>query len=126
MKSIRPRSGREVDRRDARGQHAVMSEHAHGSDEGAPGEWRKLALLAATSGVLGLLSLVAERFGEAGATWALVFVAGAWIVGAQWEGALLLFLFSTAGAIEHYAMDRTRGAIAVSYTHLTLPTIYSV
>jgi Cd2+/Zn2+-exporting ATPase len=122
-----------------------MSEHAHGSDEGAPGEWRKLALLAATSGVLGLLSLVAERFGEAGATWALVLVAGAclaggwdaaidgwaslrqkridvhllmivvaagaWIVGAQWEGALLLFLFSTAGAIEHYAMDRTRGAI---------------
>jgi Cd2+/Zn2+-exporting ATPase len=122
-----------------------MSEHAHGSDEGAPGEWRKLALLAATSGVLGLLSLVAERFGEAGSTWALVFVAGAclaggwdaaidgwaalrqkridvhllmivvaigaWIVGAQWEGALLLFLFSTAGAIEHYAMDRTRGAI---------------
>ena len=122
-----------------------MSEHAHGSDEGAPGGWRKLALLAATSGVLGLLSLVAERFGEAGATWALVLVAGAclaggwdaaidgwaslrqkridvhllmivvaagaWIVGAQWEGALLLFLFSTAGAIEHYAMDRTRGAI---------------
>jgi Cd2+/Zn2+-exporting ATPase len=41
----------------------------------------------------------------------IVVAAGAWIVGAQWEGALLLFLFSTAGAIEHYAMDRTRGAI---------------
>ena len=37
--------------------------------------------------------------------------AGSWIVGAPQEGALLLFLFSTAGAIEHYAMDRTRGAI---------------
>jgi Cd2+/Zn2+-exporting ATPase len=41
----------------------------------------------------------------------IVVAIGAWIVGAQWEGALLLFLFSTAGAIEHYAMDRTRGAI---------------
>lgn len=122
-----------------------MSEHAHGSDEATPGEWRKLAVLAAASGVFGLLSLVAERFGENGRPWALAFVAascvaggwdaaidgwaslrqrridvhllmivvavGAWIVGAQAEGALLLFLFSTAGAIEHYAMDRTRGAI---------------
>ncbi len=41
----------------------------------------------------------------------LVVAGGAWIVGARAEGALLLFLFSTAGAIEHYAMDRTRGAI---------------
>ena len=41
----------------------------------------------------------------------IVVAVGAWIVDAQWEGALLLFLFSTAGAIEHYAMDRTRGAI---------------
>jgi Cd2+/Zn2+-exporting ATPase len=134
-----------VDRRDARGQDDVMGEHAHGSDEATPGEWRKLAALAAASGVFGLLSLVAERFGESGRPWALALVAascvaggwdaaidgwaslrrrridvhllmivvaaGAWIVGAQAEGALLLFLFSTAGAIEHYAMDRTRGAI---------------
>jgi Cd2+/Zn2+-exporting ATPase len=134
-----------VDRRDARRQDAIMSEHAHGSEEAAPGEWRKLALLAAASGVFGLLSLVAERFGAAGHPWGLALVAascvaggwdaaidgwaalrrrridvhllmivvaaGAWIVGAQAEGALLLFLFSTAGAIEHYAMDRTRGAI---------------
>jgi Cd2+/Zn2+-exporting ATPase len=64
-----------------------MSEHAHGPDEGAPGEWRKLALLAATSGVLGLLSLVAERFGEAGSTWALVFVAGACLAGG-WDAAI--------------------------------------
>jgi Cd2+/Zn2+-exporting ATPase len=134
-----------IDRSEARGQDAVMSEHAHGSDEATPGEWRKLAALAAASGVFGLLSLVAERFGETGRPWALALVAascvaggwdaaidgwaslrrrridvhllmivvavGAWIVGAQAEGALLLFLFSTAGAIEHYAMDRTRGAI---------------
>ncbi len=122
-----------------------MSEHAHGDDHETPGEWKQLALFAAASGVFGLLSLVAERFGEAGRPWALALVAascvaggwdaaidgwaslrrrrvdvhllmlvvaaGAWIVGAQFEGALLLFLFSTAGAIEHYAMDRTRGAI---------------
>ena len=122
-----------------------MSEHAHGTDHEAPGEWRKLAFFAATSGVLGLLSLVAAHFGGDASPWALILIAGsclaggwdaaidgwaalkerridvhllmivvavgAWIVGAQWEGALLLFLFSTAGAIEHYAMDRTRGAI---------------
>ncbi|TAF20033.1 MAG: cation-transporting P-type ATPase, partial [Verrucomicrobia bacterium] len=122
-----------------------MDEPAHASEEAAPGEWRKLAALAAASGVFGLLSLVADRFGETGRPWALALVAascvaggwdaaidgwaslrqrridvhllmivvaaGAWIVGAQAEGALLLFLFSTAGAIEHYAMDRTRGAI---------------
>lgn len=122
-----------------------MSGHSHETEHEAPGEWRKLALLAGVSGGLGLLSLVAERHGEAGRPWELALVAascvaggwdaaidgwaslrqrrvdvhllmlvvaaGAWIVGAQWEGALLLFLFSAAGAIEHYAMDRTRGAI---------------
>ena len=41
----------------------------------------------------------------------LLAALGAWIVGQPLEGVLLLFLFSTAGAIEHYAMDRTRGAI---------------
>ena len=41
----------------------------------------------------------------------LLAAGGAWIVGHPEEGVLLLFLFSTAGAIEHYAMDRTRGAI---------------
>ncbi len=122
-----------------------MSEHADGPERETPGEWRKLAGLAAASGVLGLLSLVAERLAGAGSPWTLALIAGAcvaggwdaaidgwgalkarridvhllmivvaagaWFVGAQWEGALLLFLFSTAGAIEHYAMDRTRGAI---------------
>ena len=41
----------------------------------------------------------------------LLAATGAWVVGAPLEGVLLLFLFSTAGAIEHYAMARTRGAI---------------
>jgi Cd2+/Zn2+-exporting ATPase len=122
-----------------------MSERARESGHEPPGEWRKLAYLAAASGVFGLLSLVAEHFDGTGSPWALALVAasclaggwdaaidgwaalrerridvhllmivvavGAWIVGAQLEGALLLFLFTTAGAIEHYAMDRTRGAI---------------
>ena len=122
-----------------------MSDHAHDPEHAEPGEWRKLAFLAAVSGGLGLLSLVADHFLGERSTWALALVAGsclaggwdaaidgwaslrerridvhllmivvavgAWIVGAEWEGALLLFLFSTAGAIEHYAMDRTRGAI---------------
>ena len=122
-----------------------MSEHAHGPEHEAPGEWRKLAFLAAVSGILGLVSLVVDQFLGNGSHWALALIAGsclaggwdaaingwaalrerridvhllmiivaagAWFVDAQWEGALLLFLFSTAGAIEHYAMDRTRGAI---------------
>jgi Cd2+/Zn2+-exporting ATPase len=134
-----------VDRRDARRHDDDMSEHAHDHEHETPGEWKQLAFLAAASGVCGLLSLGAERFGEAGRPWALALAAasclaggwdaaidgwaalrqrrvdvhllmlvvaiGAWVVGAQLEGALLLFLFSTAGAIEHYAMDRTRGAI---------------
>ena len=145
MKPIRPEDARVVDRRGARRQPVVMSELARDPEPEAPGEWRKLAFLAATSGGLGLLSLVAEHLDGEGSAWALALVAGsclaggwdaaidgwaslkerridvhllmivvavgAWFVGAQWEGALLLFLFSSAGAIEHYAMDRTRGAI---------------
>lgn len=41
----------------------------------------------------------------------IVVAVGSWIIGHPEEGALLLFLFSAAGAIEHYAMFRTRGAI---------------
>lgn len=36
---------------------------------------------------------------------------GAWAVGQPLEGLLLLFLFSAAGAIEHFALDRTRRAV---------------
>ena len=41
----------------------------------------------------------------------LAAAAGAWAVGQHLEGLLLLFLFSAAGAIEHFALDRTRRAV---------------
>jgi len=37
--------------------------------------------------------------------------AGAWLVGAPFEGAMLLFLFSLSNVLQAYAMDRTRNAI---------------
>ena len=42
----------------------------------------------------------------------LAVAAGAAVIGAWREGALLLFLFSTSGAMEHYAMGRTRREIS--------------
>lgn len=42
----------------------------------------------------------------------LSVAAGAAIIGAWREGALLLFLFSASGAMEHYAMGRTRREIS--------------
>jgi len=114
----------------------------------APGEWKKIAALAATCGFFGLAALACGHFfpPPSAAAWCaptllalaclaggwdaavdalaalrerridvhllmLLAAAGAWSVGHPEEGVLLLFLFSTAGAIEHYAMDRTRGAI---------------
>ena len=41
----------------------------------------------------------------------LAVAAGAALIGAWREGTLLLFLFSTSGAMEHYAMGRTRREI---------------
>lgn len=41
----------------------------------------------------------------------LLAAGGAWSVGQPLEGLLLLFLFSAAGAMEHYALDRTRRAV---------------
>jgi Zn2+/Cd2+-exporting ATPase len=41
----------------------------------------------------------------------LAVAAGSAAVGAWAEGSILLFLFSTAGALEHYAMGRTQREI---------------
>ena len=45
----------------------------------------------------------------------LAVAAGAASIGAWREGALLLFLFSGSGAMEHYAMGRTRRAISALF-----------
>lgn len=70
------------------------------------------------------LSCVAGGWDAAGDAWAtlkerridvhtlmLIVALGAWVVGHGSEGALLLFLFCTASAIERFTMERTRGAI---------------
>lgn len=41
----------------------------------------------------------------------LCVAAGAAVIGHWWEGAVLMFLFSLSGALEHYAMQRTERAI---------------
>jgi len=64
-----------------------MSDHAHDPEHEAPGEWRKLAFLAAVSGGLGLLSLVAEHFLGARSAWALALVAGSCLAGG-WDAAI--------------------------------------
>jgi Zn2+/Cd2+-exporting ATPase len=45
----------------------------------------------------------------------LAVAGGAALIGAWREGALLLFLFSASGAMEHYAMGRTRREISVLF-----------
>lgn len=77
-----------------------------------------------TSIMLYVLAMVAGGWDAAGDAFAkvrrgrldihflmLAVAVGAGCIGAWGEGALLLFLFSTAGALEHYAMDRTRREI---------------
>lgn len=45
----------------------------------------------------------------------LAVAAGAAVIGAWRDGALLLFLFAASGAMEHYAMGRTRRAIGALF-----------
>ncbi len=76
-----------------------------------------------------LLALIAGGWEAAGDVWAklrhkqidihflmLAVAVGAASIGAWGEGALLLFLFSLAGALEHYAMDRTRREIGALFS----------
>ncbi len=114
-------------------------------DAGEEEEWKVLAALAGTCGVLGLTGFGADLAG-AGPPWLVpalyiaAMVAGGWdaakdaipnlpkgkldihflmlavaigasFIGAFGEGALLLFLFSFAGALEHFALYRTRREI---------------
>src|SRR5438874_8431851 len=108
------------------------AEHEH--------EW-KLQLLAATlCGLFGLTAYFVEESPVGKALYVLAYVAGSWFtvheirellqkraldvhflmlvvalgsasIGAWGEGAMLLFLFSFSGALEHYAMGRTQREI---------------
>jgi Cd2+/Zn2+-exporting ATPase len=89
--------------------------------------WRNLGpdVLPWMSSALALGGCVAGGWEAAGEAWhalryhrridvhllMLLAAAGAWAVGQPLEGLLLLFLFSAAGAMEHYALDRTRRAV---------------
>jgi Zn2+/Cd2+-exporting ATPase len=115
-------------------------------------EWRTLAWQAAICGVslvlgyvfdqpaLFAISLIAGGWDAAKDAWAnllerrldvhflmLAVAAGAVAIGAWEEGALLLFLFSTSGALEHFVMYRTHKEInaltksAPKLAHVLLP-----
>lgn len=115
-------------------------------------EWRMLALQAAVCGaglVLGwifghpaffIVSLVAGGWDAAKDAWEniregrldvhflmLAVAFGAVAIGAWEEGALLLFLFSTSGALEHFVLYRTHREInsltkaAPKFAHVLLP-----
>jgi Cd2+/Zn2+-exporting ATPase len=83
--------------------------------EGARPELATLlyALAYATGGVFGLMGGIrALRARTIDVDLLMVLAAiGAWIVGAPFEGALLLFLFSLSNVLQEYAMGRTRSAI---------------
>jgi len=115
-------------------------------------EWRALALQAAICGLalvagyvfqqpmLFAISLIAGGWDAAKDAWEnilerrldvhflmLAVAAGAVAIGAWEEGALLLFLFSTSGALEHFVMYRTHREInaltkaAPKLAHVLLP-----
>ncbi len=87
-----------------------ISERA-GAAESAVTLWFAGAYLA--GGVFGLkggIELLLARTIDVDLLMVLAAI-GAWIVGAPFEGALLLFLFSFSNVLQGYALDRTRSAI---------------
>ncbi len=106
---------------------------------GTTARWRREAALAAACGACGALAFAADgaagrplavlacaaggwdaareawkslRGGRADVHLLMLLAAGgAWALDQPLEATLLLFLFSAAGAIERYAMERSRGAI---------------
>jgi Cd2+/Zn2+-exporting ATPase len=109
-------------------------------DESDLNEWRAQAVAAGLCAVLGLAGYFTPQPAWSVSLYALSCLAGAWFaaqeafeklrtwtldvhflmlavaagsaaVGAWAEGAMLLFLFSTSGALEHYAMGRTQREI---------------
>ncbi|MFM9000250.1 MAG: heavy metal translocating P-type ATPase [Opitutia bacterium] len=111
----------------------------HDARRGATAGWGREAALAAACGLLGALAAASDGAASralaaaacAAGGWdaagealdalrarradvhllMLLAAAGAWGLGQPMEATLLLCLFSAAGAIERYAMERSRGAI---------------
>lgn len=114
-------------------------------DEEHLNEWKPQLAAAVACGVLGLAAYSLHHAGLVSTIlYALAYVAGSWFaaeevlerlrkgaidihflmlavaggsaaIGAWGEGAMLLFLFSFAGALEHYAMGRTQREIRALY-----------
>ena len=120
--------------------HFVQREMEVPEDERHLNEWKWQLLAASVCGLLGLTGFVVEDSAWSMAAYVLAYVAGGWFVveeirerivhgaldvhflmlavaigsasiGAWGEGAMLLFLFSMSGALEHYAMGRTQREI---------------
>ena len=110
-------------------------EHEHDTDE-----WKPQLAAALLCGVLGLVGFALRGHPYAVAGYILAYLAGSWFtvqevwerlverkidvhflmlavaagsasIGAWGEGAMLLFLFSFSGALEHYALGRTQKEI---------------
>lgn len=95
---------------------ALLAGWIGGSVTGALPQWAvTLAALVAfgAGGYSGLMGAIAEaRHGRLDIDFLMITAAlGAALIGEWEEGALLLFLFTLSGALEEFAMDRTRQAI---------------
>lgn len=76
--------------------------------------WLAAVTAFSAGGYSGVKGAIAEaRMGKLDIDFLMITAAlGAALIGAWEEGALLLFLFTLSGALEEFAMDRTRAAIA--------------
>ncbi|MGB8167790.1 MAG: cation-translocating P-type ATPase, partial [Chthoniobacteraceae bacterium] len=118
----------------------VEVDHHHHEHEHPEGEWKGQLVASVLCGVLGIAGWLAADPTWQLAAFGLAYLAGAWFtaqetweklehgeldvhflmlavaagaaaIGAWGEGTVLLFLFSFAGALEHYAMERTQREI---------------
>jgi len=118
-----------------------VHDHDHGHDHGHEGEWKVQLIASGFCLLFTILGWIAPQAGIALAAFLLAYLSGAWFtaqevaeklrerevdvhflmlavaagagaIGEWKEGAILLFLFSFSGALEHYAMERTQKEIS--------------